>query len=204
MFYSTKLIKFKNLNHCFFSKNGTPWCLATFLKEQFVTINERKIIYNILIMDEKYLYIYNNLINYTRNKDLYKSLKREDNFSDRLTLFLLHFSFFLKNYKNEENKIILQEIYDFNFRQLELSIREIGYGDQSINKKMKDYINLFHAMVSEIHFWEDLNKTEKLKKFSVFLTDFEDIDHLLDYFQQFNENLSKKTLNSYLKSVSNP
>ena len=155
-------------------------------------------------MDEKYLYIYNNLINYTRNKDLYKSLKREDNFSDRLTLFLLHFSFFLKNYKNEENKIILQEIYDFNFRQLELSIREIGYGDQSINKKMKDYINLFHAMVSEIHFWEDLNKSEKLKRFSVFLTDFEDIHHLLDYFEQFNENLSKKTLNSYLKSVSNP
>ena len=109
-------------------------------------------------MDEKYLNIYNNLINYTRNKDLYKSLKSEDNFSDRLTLFLLHFAFFLKIYKNEENKIILQEIYDFNFRQLELSIREIGYGDQSINKKMKDYINLFHAMVSEIHFWEDLNR----------------------------------------------
>ena len=131
-------------------------------------------------------------------------MNREDNFSDRLTLFLLHFAFFLKNFKNEENKIILQEIYDFNFRQLELSIREIGYGDQSINKKMKDYINLFHAMVSEIHFWEDLNKSEKLKRFSVFLTDFEDIDHLLDYFEQFNENLSKKTLNSYLKSVSNP
>ena len=155
-------------------------------------------------MNEKYLHIYNNLINYTRNKDLYKSLVRNVFFYDRLTLFLLHFSFFLKNFKNEENKIILQEIYDFNFRQLELSIREIGYGDQSINKKMKDYINLFHAMVSEIHFWEDLNKSEKLKKFSVFLTDFEDIDHLLDYFEQFNEILSKKTLNSYLKSVSNP
>ena len=155
-------------------------------------------------MTKDLLNIYNNFINYTRNKDLYKSLNREDNFSDRLTLFLLHFSFFLKNYKNEENKIILQEIYDFNFRQLELSIREIGYGDQSINKKMKDYINLFHAMVSEIHFWDDLDKSEKLKKFSVFLSDFKDIDHLLDYFEQFNENLSKKTLNSYLKSVSNP
>ena len=46
-----------------------------FFKEQFVTINERKIIYNIFIMNEKYLYIYNNLINYTRNKDLYKSLR---------------------------------------------------------------------------------------------------------------------------------
>ena len=155
-------------------------------------------------MSEKYLYIYNNLINYTRNKDLYKSLNREDNFSDRLTLFLLHFAFFLKNFKNEENKIILQEIYDFNFRQLELSIREIGYGDQSINKKMKDYINLFHSMVSEIHFWNNLTRLQKIEKFTIFLTDFIKIDQLLDYFELFDENLSKKTLNSYLKSVSNP
>ena len=155
-------------------------------------------------MSKKYIYIYNNLINYTRNKDLYRSLGREDNFSDRLTLFLLHFSFFLKNFKNKDNRIILQEIYDFNFRQLELSIREIGYGDQSINKKMKDYINLFHSMVSEIHFWKDLTRLEKREKFLVFLSDFKEIDELIDYFELFNENLSKKTLNSYLKSVSNP
>ena len=155
-------------------------------------------------MNEKYIHIYNNLINYTRNKRLYKNLNREDNFSDRLTLFLLHFSFFLKNYKNEENKKILQEIYDYNFRQLELSIREIGYGDQSINKKMKDYINLFHSMVSEIHFWDSLNKHEKLKKISIFLDDFQNNEYLLEYFDDFNKKLSKKTLNSYLKSVSNP
>ena len=155
-------------------------------------------------MNKKYIHIYNNLINYTRNKDLYKNLERQDNFSDRLTLFLLHFSFFLKNYKNDENKNILQEIYDFNFRQLELSIREIGYGDQSINKKMKDYINLFHSMVSEIHFWDSLSRSEKLKKISIFLSDFQNIDDLLEYFDEFNSNLSKKTLNSYLKSVINP
>ena len=155
-------------------------------------------------MNDKYLHVYNNLINFTRNKDLYKNLNRNDNFSDRLTLFLLHFSFFLKNFKNDENKKILQEIYDFNFRQLELSIREIGYGDQSINKKMKDYINLFHSMVSEIHFWDNLTKIEKSKKFSMFLSDFNNIEDLLDYFDEFNSNLSKKTLNSYLKSVSNP
>jgi len=135
---------------------------------------------------------------------LYKSLDKEDAFSDRLTLFLLHFAFFLKNFKNDQNKIILQDIYDFNFRQIELSIREIGYGDQSINKKMKIYINLFHSIVSEIHFWKNLTRAQKLEKFSIFLTDFKEIDHLLDYFELFDENLSKKTLNSYLKSVSNP
>ena len=155
-------------------------------------------------MNDKYLNVYNNLINFTRNKDLYKNLNREDSFSDRLTLYLLHFAFFLKNFKNDENKKILQEIYDFNFRQLELSIREIGYGDQSINKKMKDYINLFHSMVSELHFWDTLTNSQKLNKISLFLSDFQNINDLLDYFEDFNSDLSKKNLNYYLKSVINP
>ena len=68
-----------------------------------------------------------------------------------MILFLLHFAFILKEFKNKENDKII-ELYDFNFRQLELTIREIGYGDQSINKKMKDYINVFHGIISEIHF----------------------------------------------------
>jgi cytochrome b pre-mRNA-processing protein 3 len=84
-----------------------------------------------------------------------------------------------------------------------LSIREIGYGDQTINKKMKDYINLFHSMVSEVHFWDKLSKDQKLKKISLFLIDFNNIEYLLEYFEKFNENLSKKSLNSFIKSVSN-
>ena len=170
---------------------------------QFETIKETIIIYNSFIMNEKYLHIYNILINFSRNKELYLNLKREDDFSDRLSLFLLHFSFFLKNFKNDENKKILQEIYDFNFRQLELSIREIGYGDQSINKKMKDYINLFHSMVSELHFWDTLTNSQKLQKISFFLSDFQNINDLLNYFEDFNSDLSKKNLNYYLKSVIN-
>ena len=148
-------------------------------------------------MKNNYINIYNTLINYTRNKDLYISLNRAETFSDRLIFFLIHFAFFLKNFKNDKNKAILQEIYDFNFRQLELSIREIGYGDQSINKKMKDYINLFHSIISEVHFWDNLKKTEKIQKLTIFLPDFEKIENLTDYFDNFNTNLSKKNLNSF-------
>jgi len=135
---------------------------------------------------------------------LYKGFNRQDTFSDRLIFFLIHFAFFLKIYKNDDNTKILQEIYDFNFRQLELSIREIGYGDQSINKKMKDYINLFHSIVSEIHFWDDLDKNEKKKKISIFLEELEENDYLVEYFEDFKDNLSKKNLNYFIKSVSNP
>lgn len=155
-------------------------------------------------MSKKYLNIYNNLINLTTNKNLYKGFVKQDTFSDRLILFLFHFAFFLKVYKDENNSKILQEIYDFNFRQLELSIREIGYGDQSINKKMKDYINLFHSIVSEIHYWEDYSKNNKIKKISMFIEDLDDIGYLVDYFEEFKEDLTKKNLNYFIKSVSSP
>ena len=150
-----------------------------------------------------YIYFYNKLIKLTTNKILYKSLDKQDSFNDRLLVFLLHFAFFLKVFKSEENEKKLQEIYDFNFRQLELSIREIGYGDQSINKKMKDYINVVHAIVSDIHFWDDLEDIKKREIISKFLENFKNIEELVDYFNNYYLNLSKNTLNSYLKSVIN-
>jgi cytochrome b pre-mRNA-processing protein 3 len=151
-----------------------------------------------------YINFYNNLIKLTTNKSLYKGIvNKQDNFGDRLTLCLIHFAFILKEFKDSENEKKLQDLYDFTFRQLELSIREIGYGDQSINKKMKDYINVFHAIVSEIHFWNNLKMIDKEKKLSLFLDNFNNINYLVEYFEDFRVNLSKNTLNSYLKSVNN-
>ena len=46
---------------------------------------------------------------------------------------------------------------------------------------MKDYINLFHAMVSRNSFWEDLLE-QKIENF-IFLMILDKIDHLLDYFE---------------------
>ena len=159
-----------------------------------------------LIMTTEYLNFYNNLIKLTTNKNLYQGLNSQDSFSDRLILFLIHFAFFLKIFKKKENTKILQEIYDFCFRQLELNIREltireIGYGDQSINKKMKDYINFFHFILLEIRLWDELSQNQKEKKIGSFLSNFDKIDNLVEYFDDFSDNLEKKTLKSYLKSV---
>ena len=149
-----------------------------------------------------YIYLYNNLIKLTTNKSLYKKFAKPDTFSDRLVVLLFHFAIFLKVFKSEENEKKLQEIYDFNFRQLELSIREIGYGDQSINKKMKDYINTFHGILSEIHFWDDMNYDKKIECMKNFMQNFKNTEYLVDYFDNFSTELSKNTLKSYLKSVS--
>ena len=153
-------------------------------------------------MNTKYINFYNNLIKLTTNKYLYKDLiDSKDTFSDRLSLFLFHFAFILKEFKNEKNDKTLQELYDFNFRQLELSIREIGYGDQSINKRMKDYINLFHGIISEIHFWNNMNFDKKKLCLSNSLQNFKNTEFLVDYFDGFSSDLKKYNLNSYLKSV---
>ena len=154
-------------------------------------------------MKLEYINIYNNLIKLTTNKKLYKGFLKQDTFSDRLIFFLIHFAFFLKVFKTKDNNKLMQEIYDFNFRQLELSIREIGYGDQSINKKMKDYINLFHSIVSEVHFWNELSKEQKKNKISTFVDNSTEIDYLVQYFDGFYEDLLKKNLNYFLKSVIN-
>jgi cytochrome b pre-mRNA-processing protein 3 len=151
-----------------------------------------------------YINIYNRLVNLTRNKDLYKDFSIQDTFSDRLIFLLLHFAFFLKVFKKHDDKKTLQEIYDFFFRQLELSIREIGYGDQSINKKMKDYINLFYSMIKKLHNWESLSPAERRSILSFFLDSCVDTIYLVDYFDKYSLNLSNNSLSFYIKGVINP
>ena len=154
-------------------------------------------------MNTNYIELYNNFIKLTTDKKLYKNLDKQDIFSDRLILFLVHFAFFLVAFKNKKNTSILQEIYDFIFRQLELSIREIGYGDQSINKKMKDYLNLFHSLLDKIHFWDDYTLKKKTKIFDDMIEKSSNNHQLVNYFDNFCLKLSKYNLNSYLKSVCN-
>ena len=105
--------------------------------------------------------------------------------------------------KNTEKKI-LQQIYDYNFKQLELSIREMGYGDVVINKKMKTYLNIFHAILDKIDNWENLSDFEKSKILSNFLNINEVKSNLIDYFNKYLLNLSNNTLNYYIKGVIKP
>ena len=149
-------------------------------------------------MTQKHLNIYNNFIKLSTNKQLYINFKTQDQFSDRLNYLLMHFAFFIKVFTNKENEKILQEIYDYFFRYLELNIREIGYGDQSINKKMKIYINLFHTILDKFYDWDTSEKTVKSEKIKYFIEFLDENDHLVEYFDNYYENLKKSSLNSHI------
>ena len=152
-------------------------------------------------MNSDHLNIYNNLIKLTRNKNLYYSLKNKDTFSDRLIVFMFHFSFFLKTYKKEMTSDYSQNFFDFVVRQIELSIREIGYGDVSVNKKMKEYVNLFYSILEKIENWDSLENTRKIALIADFININEDDDLMVNYFNKYNEILLNNSFKIFIKEI---
>ena len=152
-------------------------------------------------MKNDYLNIYNNLIKLTRNKSLYHNLKNNDTFSDRLVILLLHFSFFLKTYKNSLSKEEAQDLFDFIVRQIELSIREIGYGDVSVNKKMKDYVNLFYSILEKIENWDIFDASKKTKLLGDLMNIKDDNDLFIEYFDKYSHFLTKNSLKNFTKDI---
>ena len=154
-------------------------------------------------MKNNYLNIYNNLIKLTRNKKLYLMLEKEDTFSDRLIFLFFHLAIFLKHFKSSVPSKELQDIFDFIIKQIELSIREIGYGDASINKKMKNYLNLFYSLLEKIESL-DLDNIEVLMDLlKKYLNTEKNLDFYVEYFNKYRIFLTKNTLNSFTKDILN-
>ena len=152
-------------------------------------------------MKVNYLNIYNNLIKLTRNKNLYLKLEKQDTFSDRLIMFFFHFAFFLKYYKSTIDNTELQNLFDFIIKHVELSIREIGYGDMSINKKMKESINLLYLIIDKIELWEKSDIKFKMFLIEDYLNINKNCEYFVDYFDKYINFLTKNTLNNFSKDI---
>ena len=155
-------------------------------------------------MDNNYINFYNNLVDLTRNKTIYKDFTDQDTFSDRLIVFLFHYAFFLNVFKLNSQKNIHQRVFDYIFKQLEISLREIGYGDTSINKKMKSYVNIFYSILTKIDDWENLDRESQNQIFKFYLNIKKESFVLTVYFEKYRNYLKKSTLNSLLKGVIKP
>jgi cytochrome b pre-mRNA-processing protein 3 len=154
-------------------------------------------------MKYNYLNIYNNLIKLTRNKKLYLNLEKDDTFSERLIFLFFHLALFLKHFKTSIPSKNLQELFDFVIRQIELSIREIGYGDVAINKKMKDFVNLFYSIVEKIETVDLTNNENQLSLLRKYLNTDKNLDFYANYFNKYRSFLTKNTLNNFTKDIIN-
>ena len=154
-------------------------------------------------MIKEFISLYNNLVKLSRNKNLFSIFTDKDTFSDRILILLFHFAFFLRQYKGKTDKEYLQKFFDYFFRQIELSLREIGYGDVSINKKMKDYINIFYSILDKINDWSNLDNVRKAEILGFYYKLKGNHVKIVNYFNNFEVYLSKTSLKSFTKSVIN-
>ena len=102
--------------------------------------------------------LYNKLVELSRNIFFYKKLKLKDNFETRIILMFFHFSIILLIFKKVKKNKFPQKIFDNIFLNIEYHLRELGYGDVTVNKKMKILNKIFYNILLKI----DVNHSNEL------------------------------------------
>tara|TARA_B100001093_G_C26273306_1_gene777868 strand:- start:86 stop:589 length:504 start_codon:yes stop_codon:yes gene_type:complete len=134
--------------------------------------------------------LYNKLVEFSRNIFFYKDLNLKDNFETRIILIFLHFSIILLKYRKVNKEKFPQEIFDNIFVNIEYHLRELGYGDVAVNKKMKILNRFFYDILLKIDKSKDSNLiiNKSVLKEHLFQEDqVKDvyIDKLTNYFESF-------------------
>ena len=80
----------------------------------------------------------------------------KDNFETRIYLMFFHFSLMMIIFKKKGQKFD-QKSYDSLFFNIENNLRELGFGDVSVNKKMKELNKLLYDILLKIEVQEELN-----------------------------------------------
>ena len=103
------------------------------------------------ILDNKLLIenIYTNIVKTSRNKSFFLDYKVDDTVEGRFDIILLH-SFIIFNYfiSVEKGKSKLpQLLFDHMFLDFDSNLREMGFGDIAVNKRMKQFIKAFYGRI---------------------------------------------------------
>ena len=94
--------------------------------------------------------LYNKLVELSRNKFFYNDLRLADNFETRVLLIFFHFIIILRLKKNDNVKKDFQELFDNIFQNIEINIRELGYGDTKVNNTMKNLNKIFYDILYKL------------------------------------------------------
>ena len=94
--------------------------------------------------------LYNKLVELSRNIFFYNEILLKDNFETRINLIFVHFSILLIIFRIKKKKFP-QEIFDNVFLNIEYHMRELGYGDVFVNKRMKILTRIFYDILLKIN-----------------------------------------------------
>ena len=93
--------------------------------------------------------LYNILLSLSRNIFFYRKIKLPDTFETRIYLMFFHFSILMIISKKKGSKFD-QKSYDLFFHNIEYNLRELGFGDVSVNKKMKELNKILYDILLKL------------------------------------------------------
>ena len=149
--------------------------------------------------------IYNKLLKLSRNIFFYKDIELDDTYETRIYLMFIHYSTMLYISKNKRQKPD-QDSYNSLFLNIENNLRELGFGDVSVNKKMKELNKIFYDILlklSDNPTQFNLNKKLIHKYFVKFIDNDKKWCKFDDYFLNFYQFCFDQSNNNMIKEVQN-
>ena len=153
--------------------------------------------------------MYNTILSLSRNKFFYREIGLSDTFETRLYLMFIHFSIIMIACRKKGSKLN-QKYYDFFFHNIEYNLRELGFGDVTVNKKMKEFNKILYDILLKIDQKKDDNKSFKLNQTTI-STYFDTLkgnknnkySQFKDYFSNFFNFCFELPLNNMIREIIN-
>ena len=152
--------------------------------------------------------MYNTLLFLSRNIFFYDKIKLPDTYETRLYLMFLHFSIVLIIYKKKK-LLFNQKSYDLLFQNIENNLRELGFGDVSVNKKMKEINKTLYDILLKLDISSNTNKFKinpaLIMKYFNQLNTSENTEyvHLETYFNKFFHFCFEHSLDNMIEKIKN-
>ena len=149
--------------------------------------------------------LYNTLLILSRNIFFYKDLKFKDTYETRIYLMFFHYSVILLISKIKGKKPD-QGNYNSLFFYIENNLRELGFGDVSVNKKMKDLNKIFYDILIKLKTNSsdfELNKILSIKYFDKLENNAKNWENFSKYFSNFYSFCFELDSNSVIKDAKN-
>ena len=138
--------------------------------------------------------LYNNILLLSRNKLFFTKFGLADSFQNRIHLIFIHISFLFIKIKQDNHKeiykVFYQKMFDLIFNNIELNMREIGFGETAINKNMKNLVKTFYNILLKCEKYRKMSMDAKNKLFDKYLeaSNINNITNnkgIIDYFNKY-------------------
>jgi hypothetical protein len=152
--------------------------------------------------------LYNKLVDLSRNIFFYEKIHLKDNFETRIKLIFIHMSIILIIFREKKEDEFPQDLFDNIFLNIEYHIREQGYGDIAVNKKMKQLLQIFYDILLKINLPNGkkirINKNIIEKYLEPEIKESKQlIEYLIEYYEKFYYFCFELKNNSVLKGQIN-